>query len=320
MAPRDVLRFGIIGANGEKYMFGAPECPVRLHKTPQGLQGAPFDLSYSQTSRQDGETFKNRRFKRNPITLDVLFGRADLSGPHHRREHARWRAALGDATNTCRFVTVSGESGYRWKYCRLQAATQAVNWQRPGALGVEAETVALASDDAFWTHPDEARVFSKSEFTAASIHNPGDRPVWPTITLMGQTEGWALGFGGDLVEVPATYEGSYIRIHTDPEFPTATFYHDSEAFNLLPPFVQDMFPSLYKMIEGIVHEDLYERDDSGKGSPKPFPGARRDLIFREPLPAGGNGSGLIPFTIKAHNPQDSAQVMVEFTPKSVSAW
>lgn len=313
MAPRDVLRFGIIGAHNEKYMFGAPECPVRLAKTPAGLQGAPFDLAYSQTSRQDGETFRNRRFKRNPITLDVLVGRGDVAGAKHRAEHARWRGALGDAEAQCRFVVVSGESGYRWKYCRLQSATQSVNWQKPGLLGVEAETVSLASDDAFWTHPDEGRIFTRDQFTAASIHNPGDRAVWPTITLMGQTGGWALGFGGELVEVPpvpvvtdtwgdAHY--GYIRIHTNPEFPTATMRH---------PDVDTMD------IDG-WDEDLYERDDSGKRSPIPFDGARRDLVFREPLPAGGNGSGLIPFTIKAHNPQESAQVMVEFTPKSVSAW
>ena len=313
MAPRDVLRFGIIGANNEKYMFGAPECPVRLHKTPSGLQGAPFDLSYSQTSRQDGETFKNRRFKRNPITMDVLFGRADLAGPHHRREHARWRGALGDATSTCRFVTVSGESGYRWKYCRLQAATQAVNWQRPGMLGVEAETVSLASDDAFWTHPDHAQIFRKDEFVDAKIHNPGDRPAWPTITLMGQTGGWALGFGDDLVEVPQVpvvtdtwgdAHFGYIRIHTNPEFPTVTMRH----------------PDVNTMNVDGWDEDLYERDDAGKSSPHRFAGARRDLVFREPLAGGGNGSDPLPFTIKAHNPQDSAQVMVEFTPKSVSAW
>lgn len=313
MTPRDVLRFGIIGAGNEKYMFGAPECPVRLHKTPQGLQGAPFDLSYSQTTRQDGETFKNRRFKRNPITMDVLFGHPSLPGPHHRREHARWRGALGDAENQCRFVTVSGESGYRWKYCRLQSATQAVNWQRPGMLGVEAETVQLASDDAFWTHPPAGRIFLKDEFVDAKLHNPGDRPVWPTITLFGQTGGWALGFGDDLVEVPAVpvvtdtwgdAHHGYIRIHTDPSFPTATMRH---------PDVDTM------SIDG-WDEDLYERDDAGKASPTPFVGARRDLVFREPLAGGGNGSAPIPFTIKAHNPQDSAQVMVEFTPKSVSAW
>lgn len=313
MAARDVLRFGIIGANNEKYMFGADECPIRLAKTPAGLQGAPFDLAYSQTSRQDGETFRNRRFKRNPITLDVLVGRGNVAGPKHRLEHARWRAALGDAENQCQFVVVSGESGYRWKFCRLQSATQSVNWQRPGLLGVDAETVSLASDDAFWTHPDEGRIFLKDQFVDAKLHNPGDRPVWPTITLFGQTGGWALGFGGDLVEVPpvpvvtdtwgdAHY--GYIRIHTNPEFPTATMRH---------PKVDTMD------IDG-WDEDLYERDDAGKRSPIAFPGARRDLVFREPLPGGGNGSGLIPFTIKAISPQDSAQVMVEFTPKSVNAW
>lgn len=304
---RDILRFGLVGPRGEKYMFGAPDCPVRFAKTPEGLQGAPFDTSYSQNSRQDGETFRNRRFKRNPIVLNALVGRGE-KGPIHRKTHARWRGALGDTASTCRFVTVSGESGYRWKDCRLQAATQAVNWAKPGLLGVEAETVTLASDDAFWTHPNEARLYGKDQFTGATVKNPGDRPVWPTITLLGGTGGWAVGFGDELVEVPATEDGGYIRIHTDPEFPTATIRHaDTEREE-----------------DGVIivtpgeTEDLYER--VFRGSPHRFEGATRDLVFREPIPGGGNGTSPVPFTILARNPQDSAQVMVEFTPKSVSAW
>lgn len=288
-------------------MFGAPESPVRLASTPEGLQGAPFDTTYSQTSRQDGETFKNRRFKRNPIVLNALIGRGE-KGPIHRKTHARWRGALGDTANTCRFVVVSGESGYRWKDCRLQSATQAVNWQRPGLLGVEAETVTLASDDAFWTHADEARIYTSDQFVDATIRNPGDRPAWPTLTFVGATGGWAFGFGDELVEVPATEDGGYIRIHTDPEFPTATIRHaDTEREE----------DGAIIVTPGET-EDLYEW--GFRGSPNPFSGASRDLVFREPIPGGGNGSAPIPFTIKAHEPQDSARVMVQFTPKSVSAW
>lgn len=306
---KDILRFGLIGPRpGQKYMFGSPACPVRLQSTPKGLQGAPFDTAYAQNSRQDGETFRNRRYKRNPIVLDVLVGRSTFSGPNHRKVHSDWRAALGDTTTTCRFVVVSGESGYRWKDCRLQEATQAAHWQRPGLLGTEAETVTLASDDAFWTHRDEARVYERADFGSATIRNPGDRPAWLTWTLMGATGGWAIGVGDDLVETPATEDGGYIRIHTDPAFPTASIRH----------------ADTHEEVDGQIitttgeTEDVYEW--LFRGSPTPFTGASRDLVFREPLPGGGNRTAPIPLTIKAINPQESARVVVEFTPKSVSAW
>lgn len=311
---RDILRFGLIGPKGEKYMFGSPDCPVRLAQTPEGLQGAPFDTSYSQNSRQDGETFRARRYKRNPVTLNALVGRGE-PGPAHRRTHARWRAALGDTEHTCRFVTVSGESGYRWKDCRLQSATQSVNWQKPGLLGVDAETVTLASDDAFWTHPDETRVFQKNEFGTATLRNPGDRPVWPTITLVGglidtpipgfDIGGWAIGFGDEWVQMPGVPDGGYIRIHTDPRFPTATLHR---------PEIRD---DEGEIVQEASTVDLYEESP---GFQFPILGASRDMVFREPIPAGGNGSDPIPMNIHTVDAQDTAQVMVEFTPKSVSAW
>lgn len=281
---RDILKFGLIGAAGGRYMFNSPGCPVRLGTTPKGLRGAPFESSYQQGSRQAGETFKSRRYKRSPVILDAILGLRGVSGPRARQIEEQWHADLGDTETTCRFVVVSSESGFRWKDCRKQDVVDPVDWAKPGLLGENREAVALASDDAFWSHRAQSRIFSKAQFGAASILNEGDQPAWLTWTLLGKADKWRIGVDGEVVEFPATPEGGSIRIHSDPEFPTAT---------LRKP--------------GAANEDLYERPNT-------------DFTFYKPLPGGGTKSIPKQLTIQTVNASPDVQVLVEWQPKSRAAW
>lgn len=277
----DILRFGLIGAAGGRYMFGTPECPVRLARTPTGLRGAPFEAAYQQHSRQAGETFKSRRFKRGTVGLEVFIGRRGHTGAQARRIEEQWHADLGNTETTCRFVVVSSESGYRWRDLRLQSPLEPADWGKPGLIGQNAEQVALASDDAMWTHPPMTRLFDRTQFSGAQIVNDGDQPAWLTWTLGGETSGWSIGVDGETIPLPGTGEGEVIKIYTDPEFPTITN--------------QD-------------GDDLYELPSMS------------DKVFYKPLPPGGPLAAPTPLTINASSPGEDAQVLVEWQPRSRAAW
>lgn len=299
----DFLRFALMGADGEtRWAFGRPHCPIRLDDVPEGLQGADFDLNYEQNVGQAGETYKGRVDKRNTIKMRVRVGDGRV-GYDYRKLHARWRRSLGRGDELATFITVSAESGYRWKKVRLQSAIAAKGPRRtmPGEIGVGWEDVTLASDESFWTHPDRQMMWPANEVASATFRNPGDQPAWVRYTLTGPCEGYVLGLGTDRVRIGAIPSGGFVLIDTDPASPTAV---------------------------NEKGEDLYEREYADftiaemlaswqAGRPV---GPAAPMVFREALPAGGPNAAPIPLGVIAINPEPGATVLAEITPRSERAW
>lgn len=234
---RDIFRLAILGADGvTRWNLTDPNGPVQLRGTPEGLQGAPFDLNYQQNVGAGGEEYKGRTHKRNPITIGVRVQSPQV-GTAARMLHTRWRNSLGDADNPARMVVVTSESGYRWKDVRLASATQALDWQRPGELGVVTEKVNLVSDSSWWTHMEHSMMWTAAEAPQATMWNPGNRPAWLRYTVTGPMSGCYIGLGHDRVRLPAIPSGGFILVDTDPAFPTATDQDGKDLYETNPHWV-----------------------------------------------------------------------------------
>ena len=279
---RDLLRFFLIGADHKtRWAFGAPGSPVRLARTPEGLQGASFEHDFQEVVGIDGGLYRGTTDRPGEITLQ-LWVADPRSGAWARRQHALWRESLGRGKQTCRLIVVSKESGYWW--LDLRAANIAeVDYMNgaPGHVRETGEIVSFVSDRSFWQRFDEIRTFTRDTAPTARMVNVGDQPAWLRWAITGGHDGITIGVEDDTITLPAqgSLDPGYI-IDTDPIWPSL---QDATGVDL-----QEQFPDAY---------------------------------WKQPLPARGvhrgNNVGL---TIKPKNPASDFRVEVGYTPRTEAAW
>lgn len=282
LLPTDFIRFYLIGADRTtRWQFGRPHCPVRLHKTPQGLQGAGFEHDFQELVGLDGAIYRGTQDKQASITLQVWV--ADpRSSAWARQQHARWRESLGRGKETCRLVAVTRESGYWWLDVRLDAVAEADFFdQYPGRVNEIGETVTFRSDRSYWQKFDETRVFDRDTCKTARLVNLGDQEAWLRWSITGTYDSVEIGVEDDTVTLPApANQGNGYVIDTDEVWPTLT---------------------------DITGLDIQEKHPKAYWS-KPLP------------PRAVDRKGSTALTINPVNPGPDFQVEVAYTPRTEQAW
>ena len=287
----DIFRFFLIGADHQtRWAFGAPGSPVRLHKTPTGLEGAPFEHDMQEIVGMDGALYRGTTDKPLTITLKVWIV-DPRSSAWARRQHSRWRDSLVRGKEPCRLFVVSKESGYWWADVRVNSI-QEVDYHDnyPGELGETGEAITLVSDRSFFQRFDEVKVFDRETCKQARLVNVGSQPAWLRYTITGGHSGVEIGIGKDTVKLPGTYYQE--ALHIDGEMVSGYYIDTDELWpNLLSSTGRDLLPH--------------------------YPHA----YWRKPLPPRGQQrGGATPITINPINPDHHFKVEVAYTPRTEQPW
>lgn len=290
----DLFRFFLIGSDHKtRWAFGAPGSPVRLHTTPGGLQGAPFEHDWQPLVGMDGELYRGTTDGRASISLQIWV-QDPKSSAFARRQHSLWRESLGRGKDTCRLYVVSKESGYWWLDVRAEQISEANHFNGiPGRLGETGEQIRFTSDRSYWQRFDETRIFDRDTVRDARLLNLGDQPAWLKWVVTGDHEGVEIGVGDDTIFLPDTR-----TLVTDQELldgvdPVHGYYIDTDP--LWPSFMST---------SGV---DLQPR----------FP----DVWWKKPLPPRGVQRGnSVALTVNPRNPGSTFRAEVQYTPRAEQAW
>lgn len=293
-ADRDIFRFFLIGADHEtRWAFGAPGSPIRLHTTPTGLQGAPFEHDFQPLVGMDGEMYRGTTDQRANITLQVWV-QDPRSSAYARRQHSLWRESLGRGKQTCRIYVVSRESGYWWIDARVENVAEVNHFNGiPGRTGETGEQVTFTSDRSYWERFDETRIFDRHSARDARLLNLGDQEAWLKWSITGDHEGVEIGVEDDTIFLP------------DPR----TLISEQEQLDGTNPvhgYVVDTDP-VWPALMSTSGDDLQPR----------FP----DAFWQKPLPPRGVQRGnSVALSINPRNAGSTFRVEVQYTPRTEQAW
>lgn len=281
LSRKDVMRFFLVGAdNKTRWAFGLPGSPVRLHKPPEGVQGAPVVHDWQEMAGMDGALYRGTSDQRSNISLQVWV-HDSRSPAWARAQHSRWRASLGRGKKPCRLYVITRESGYWWMDVRFESASE-VNYfdQVPGRVGEIGDLINFTSDRSFWQRFPESKTFDRDTASTASIRNLGDQPAWLEWVITGQHDGLTVGIGDDTHHLPPQGpDDAGVHIDTDEVWPT--------FMSLAGHDLQPNFPDHY---------------------------------WQRPLPSRIDQPGNIPLVIDAINPANDFEVEVFYTPRTEQAW
>lgn len=220
----DKLKFFMIGVDGSRWNFGAKDSPVRLHRPPTGLNGAPVTHDYQVLTGLDGAIYRGTQDGQIPIGLQVWVADA-RSQAWARRSHSDWRKAFGRGKDTVRLYAVTKESGYWWIDARIQSVSE-VNWfdQQPGLVGESGELVTLITDRSYWNSFDVEAVTGTPVSEGADyktweidLPNPGDQDMWPRFEISGGFASATIGIGdeasGEYQTIPSVITAVTTKVH-----------------------------------------------------------------------------------------------------------
>ncbi|QNE90252.1 hypothetical protein H0194_04535 [Corynebacterium incognita] len=182
----DVVEFFMVGVDGSRWHFGAPDSPVRLNRPPTGFGGAPIEHDFQELVGLDGAVYRGTQDKQLSVGLQVWIADAKSSA-WARRQQARWRVALGRGKQNVRLYCVTKDSGYWWIDARVESVSE-VNFfdQEPGLVGETGELVTLVTERSFWESFEDTTLV---DFTGSvQILNRGSMPMWPKLEITGNFE------------------------------------------------------------------------------------------------------------------------------------
>lgn len=285
----DLIKFFMIGVDGSRWNFGAPDSPVRLNRPPTGLNGAPMAHDYQPLTGLDGAVYRGTQDEQIPIGLQVWVADA-RSQAWARRSHSDWRKAFGRGKDTVRIYAITKESGYWWIDARVQSVSE-VNWfdQQPGLVGESGELVTLITDRSYFSSFEVEAVTDKPvsygpnyKTWELELPNPGDQDLWPKFEISGGFSSVTIGIGNEATGEYQTIPSTVTAITTKTSNGETVLTRINAKYTELALAIQEVANELYDGEQPIPDPEALDPEAPESEAPEsPEPETPKDAEFRK---------------------------------------
>lgn len=209
--------FELVTADGQRWEFNDPACPLRLQDDPDGIEGAEFQFDDQQNIGQLGVTYRARNDMPNYLTLRVHIGPVP-AGDDAVELYQRWRDALGFGQLIHRFHAITDYGGTRFQDVRLASKLPKPAISQIRHSGYVFEEYTFRSDETPFRKKPSEKTFFAADFVGAKITSESVFPVWPHFTITGPITTPTIGLAGEAIPLPTIGAGQTWVIETDPDY------------------------------------------------------------------------------------------------------
>jgi hypothetical protein len=238
---RENVRYMLIGVDGQPWMFGEADCPLRVVTDPD-IGGAGFKVNRLSNVKQYGASFNSVSHEIKEFGLEVHLKGMGLKGNAALDVWKRWRKSLGNGEQELIFYAMRGNPGaerYRVSGVRLNGPMPKVELDRIRTSGYFRETAPLASEHSLWQGDPLGQTWLASGFGSAQLTYLGDVEAPLVYEVTGPITNLKLGVGGEQVELTGTTipAGQTWKIDTNPQ--GQTIRRLSDDVNMKPTVYQN---------------------------------------------------------------------------------